>query len=140
MVGAGGLHGDAVCHHRSYGAHDELLHRHGFEGYTSGLGYPLCGGGRYDRLLFWRQLPAVGFAVSLDHLLTVLTRQKVPELWSRFCGIQRQRAGKSVAAKPVLRRQGGNCGPPESTYEEAFKRLEKGIPPIVLQVKILMPI
>ncbi|HZK25555.1 MAG TPA: ATP phosphoribosyltransferase regulatory subunit, partial [Oscillospiraceae bacterium] len=49
-----------------------------FEGYTGGLGYALCGGGRYDQLLdnFGPSQPAVGFAVSIDHLITVLTKQK----------------------------------------------------------------
>lgn len=49
-----------------------------FEGYTGGLGYAICGGGRYDQLLehFGPQMPAVGFALNLDHLITVLQRQK----------------------------------------------------------------
>ena len=49
-----------------------------FEGYTGGLGYPICGGGRYDQLLenFGPDLPAVGFALNIDHLLTKLQRSK----------------------------------------------------------------
>jgi ATP phosphoribosyltransferase regulatory subunit len=48
-----------------------------FEGYTAGLGFPVLGGGRYDRLLglFGRDLPAVGFGLNLDHLLSVLERR-----------------------------------------------------------------
>ncbi len=52
-----------------------------FEGYTGGLGFPLCGGGRYDRLLgnFDLELPAVGFALHIDHILQLLQRQgKLP--------------------------------------------------------------
>jgi ATP phosphoribosyltransferase regulatory subunit len=49
-----------------------------FEGYTGGLGFPLCGGGRYDRLLgnFGLDSPAVGFGLNIDHLLVVLQRSK----------------------------------------------------------------
>lgn len=49
-----------------------------FEGYTRGVGYPICGGGRYDQLLqhFGPDEPAVGFALNTDYLLAVLQRQK----------------------------------------------------------------
>jgi ATP phosphoribosyltransferase regulatory subunit len=49
-----------------------------FEGFTEGLGYAICGGGRYDQLLgnFGPDLPAVGFALNIDHLLTLLQRKK----------------------------------------------------------------
>ena len=49
-----------------------------FEGYTGGLGYPICGGGRYDQLLehFGPEMPAVGFALNVNHLLTVLQKLK----------------------------------------------------------------
>ena len=42
-----------------------------FEGHTSALGYPLLGGGRYDRLLegFGAPYPATGFAVRVDRVL-----------------------------------------------------------------------
>jgi len=42
-----------------------------FEGHTSALGYPLLGGGRYDRLLegFGAAYPATGFAVRVDRVL-----------------------------------------------------------------------
>jgi ATP phosphoribosyltransferase regulatory subunit len=42
-----------------------------FEIYTSGIGYPIGGGGRYDRLLevFGRKLPATGFALGVERLL-----------------------------------------------------------------------
>lgn len=45
-----------------------------FEGYAAGLGYPICGGGRYDRLLgqFGLDVPAVGFALGVDRLMQVL--------------------------------------------------------------------
>ncbi len=48
-----------------------------FEGYAPHLGFSLCTGGRYDRLLgqFGPERPAVGFAVGLERLLWVLTAQ-----------------------------------------------------------------
>lgn len=52
-----------------------------FEGYAPGLGFPVCGGGRYDRLLscFGMADPAVGFGISIDNLLALLNKQgKLP--------------------------------------------------------------
>lgn len=48
-----------------------------FRGITKELGYPVCGGGRYDRLVseFGRDLPATGFAVGIKRLLIALERQ-----------------------------------------------------------------
>ena len=45
--------------------------------YSSGLGFELGGGGRYDGLTarFGRDLPAVGFSLSLDRLAHLLERQ-----------------------------------------------------------------
>lgn len=56
-----------------------------FEGYTLALGAPLCGGGRYDQLVsqFGIDLPATGFALSVDQLLAALEKQQGPALqWS----------------------------------------------------------
>ncbi len=48
-----------------------------FEGYSSDLGFPLCGGGRYDNLLskFGYPCPATGFAVGIERLLLALDNQ-----------------------------------------------------------------
>ena len=45
-----------------------------YEVYASGLGFTLANGGRYDNLLrrFGEDLPATGFAVSLERLVSVL--------------------------------------------------------------------
>jgi len=50
-----------------------------FEGYVQELGSPLCGGGRYDRLLdkFGKSMPATGFALGLDRLMLALGHQGV---------------------------------------------------------------
>ena len=45
-----------------------------YEVYASGLGFTLANGGRYDNLLnrFGEDLPATGFAISLERLVSVL--------------------------------------------------------------------
>ncbi|MCB0236322.1 MAG: ATP phosphoribosyltransferase regulatory subunit, partial [Anaerolineae bacterium] len=42
-----------------------------FKGYTAGLGFAICSGGRYDDLVghFGPQQPAVGCALWLDRIL-----------------------------------------------------------------------
>lgn len=47
-----------------------------FEGFAPGLGFHICGGGRYDRLLeeFGPHLPACGFALGVDRLLYALKK------------------------------------------------------------------
>lgn len=48
-----------------------------FEGYVAGLGFPICGGGRYDQLLrrYGLDLPATGFALGLERLLAATEGQ-----------------------------------------------------------------
>ncbi len=50
-----------------------------FEGYVGELGFPLCGGGRYDDLLprFGLEAPAVGWSVGIERILLALERQGV---------------------------------------------------------------
>jgi ATP phosphoribosyltransferase regulatory subunit len=45
-----------------------------FEAYASGLGFTIANGGRYDNLLrrFGKEMPATGFAIYLERLLSVL--------------------------------------------------------------------
>ncbi|MBI3126678.1 MAG: ATP phosphoribosyltransferase regulatory subunit [Candidatus Tectomicrobia bacterium] len=46
-----------------------------FEGFVEGSGYPICGGGRYDRLLglYGTDGHGTGFALDLDQLLRIAT-------------------------------------------------------------------
>jgi ATP phosphoribosyltransferase regulatory subunit len=81
-----------------------------FEGYTGGLGYAICGGGRYDQLLgnFGPELPAVGFALNIDHLLTLLQKKKMLQqgqatVLAAFAANERAAA---VATAQVLRAEG----------------------------------
>ncbi len=48
-----------------------------FEGYTPGLGFPLCGGGRYDRMLsdFGHDCPATGFGLGIERLMMALRQE-----------------------------------------------------------------
>ncbi|MEG6586379.1 ATP phosphoribosyltransferase regulatory subunit [Dendrosporobacter sp. 1207_IL3150] len=50
-----------------------------FEGYTPGLGFPLCGGGRYDQMLtsFGAGGPATGFALGIERVMLALERQGI---------------------------------------------------------------
>ena len=50
-----------------------------FEGYVSGLGAPLCGGGRYDQMLgrFGYDCPATGFAFEVGRALLAMEAQGV---------------------------------------------------------------
>lgn len=50
-----------------------------FEGYTPGLGFPLCGGGRYDTMLASLGVanPATGFALGIERMLLALERQGI---------------------------------------------------------------
>lgn len=49
-----------------------------FEAYTPGLGFPLCGGGRYDNMLsdFGNACPATGYALGIERIMLALERQE----------------------------------------------------------------
>lgn len=53
-----------------------------YEVYAAGLGFTVANGGRYDNLLlrFGEPLPATGFAISLERLISVLPEEKPPPL------------------------------------------------------------
>lgn len=51
-----------------------------FEGYSPTLGFPICGGGRYDRLLESfgdSSMPATGFALGIERILLALKQQNI---------------------------------------------------------------
>lgn len=52
-----------------------------FEVYTPGLGFPLCGGGRYDRMLsdFGAACPATGFALGIERIMLALERDGIEQ-------------------------------------------------------------
>ena len=53
-----------------------------YEAYAAGLGFTIANGGRYDNLLrrFGKQMPATGFAIYLERLLSVLPDEEPPPL------------------------------------------------------------
>jgi ATP phosphoribosyltransferase regulatory subunit len=53
-----------------------------YEAYAAGLGFTIANGGRYDNLLrrFGREMPATGFAIYLERLLSVLPEEGPPPL------------------------------------------------------------
>jgi len=53
-----------------------------FEGYTDYLGFPVCGGGRYDNLCskFGENIPSTGFAIGLEKLITALEKEDIHSL------------------------------------------------------------
>jgi ATP phosphoribosyltransferase regulatory subunit len=79
-----------------------------FEAYAPGVGAPLGGGGRYDRLLaaFGRPAPAAGFALGLERVMIALAEQgSTPALQPRDARIGGY-AGAAFAAAHDLRASG----------------------------------
>jgi ATP phosphoribosyltransferase regulatory subunit len=82
-----------------------------FEAYTSGLGYPICGGGRYDRMAgsFGREQPATGFALGIERVLMALERQGMavaPTPQSIFVGWAAGKLAEAIAEVRRLRAAG----------------------------------
>ena len=82
-----------------------------FEAYTSGLGYPICGGGRYDRMAgaFGREQPATGFALGIERVLMALERQGievVPLPQSVYVGWAADKLAAAIEAVRQLRGAG----------------------------------
>lgn len=82
-----------------------------FEGYTPGLGFPFCGGGRYDRMLaaFGLECPATGFAMGIERLLLALNRQGIAQqeqLRDVYVSWQEGNLLKAIAAVRQLRDKG----------------------------------
>ncbi|OQB14969.1 MAG: ATP phosphoribosyltransferase regulatory subunit [Firmicutes bacterium ADurb.Bin193] len=48
------------------------------KGFTHGVGFPVCGGGRYDNLIgeFGRSIPATGVAIGIERVISALNYQK----------------------------------------------------------------
>ena len=85
-----------------------------FEAYTPGLGYPLCGGGRYDNMLtdFGTELSATGFAVGIERIMLALERhglkceKKQRDVYVAFAA---GKATEAIKAVQKLRRAGEAC-------------------------------
>ncbi|HEY3425504.1 MAG TPA: ATP phosphoribosyltransferase regulatory subunit [Negativicutes bacterium] len=82
-----------------------------FEGYTPGLGFPLCGGGRYDTMLssFGVECPATGFALGIERILLALERQGImatPEAKNVYIGWNAEQLSAAISEAAALRRSG----------------------------------
>lgn len=76
-----------------------------FEAYAPGVGAPLGGGGRYDRLLaaFGRPAPAAGFALGLERVMIALAEQDATSALQPLDSLIGGDAGAAFAAARDLR-------------------------------------
>jgi ATP phosphoribosyltransferase regulatory subunit len=75
-----------------------------YEVYAAGLGFTVANGGRYDNLLrrFGEPLPATGFAISLERLISVMPeREPSPLLVLVGAGLGATRAAAQVRSTGV---------------------------------------
>jgi ATP phosphoribosyltransferase regulatory subunit len=78
-----------------------------YEVYAAGLGFTVANGGRYDKLLrrFGEPLPATGFAISLERLISVLPeKESSPALVLIGAGVEATRVATELRSSgvPVL--------------------------------------
>jgi ATP phosphoribosyltransferase regulatory subunit len=106
-------HLDACGHLRSVMLDLGLIGRHNYytgavyEVYAAGLGFTVANGGRYDNLLrrFGEPLPATGFAISLERLISVLPeKEPSPALVLIGAGVEVTRVATELRSSgvPVL--------------------------------------
>jgi ATP phosphoribosyltransferase regulatory subunit len=110
-----------------------------FRGITKELGYPICGGGRYDRLVseFGYDLPATGFAMGIKRLLIALERQQglemIPKIDILLVAVE-EAMGKAYQTMQQLKQQGKRVEmflPTELTKDPMAYARQKGISKIV---------
>lgn len=99
-----------------------------FEAYASGIGFTVANGGRYDNLLhrFNEDLPATGFAISLERVLSVLPDRETKPLLLLVGGdVEGVRAARELrdSGVPVLRLDEGL---PSGDAEEYAREVEAG--------------
>lgn len=97
-----------------------------FEVYAPGLGYPVCGGGRYDRMLqdFSADCPATGFAIGIERIMLALEQQgKVCQPLSRDVYVAYAPGMEAKAIEAVNELRAGNfaatLSPQAQSEEEA---------------------
>lgn len=81
-----------------------------FEGFAPGLGFPFCGGGRYDNLLgeFDFPMPATGFQIGIERLQILLLRSQAlqAERIDRYIVCYEQDIKKAFEVSESLRSKG----------------------------------
>ena len=86
-----------------------------FEAYTPGLGFPLCGGGRYDHMLtdFGNACPATGFAIGIERIMLALERQGLQPTKNKkdvYVAYAPGKAAKAIGMVLQLRQDGKTAG------------------------------
>lgn len=110
-----------------------------FEAYTPGLGFPLCGGGRYDHLLsdFGNACPATGFGMGIERILLALERQgleKPKRARDVYLSYAAGKEAKAVEQAGILRKEGKTVElalSPQSNAEAAKTQQSKGYEELV---------
>ena len=82
-----------------------------FEIYLPELGYPVAGGGRYDKMMqsFGMDCPATGFALGVDRVLLALERTGAVNNergWDAFVGWSEGKLPEAIAKATALRSEG----------------------------------
>lgn len=107
----------------AYGASEHVLYDLGlyrsldyytgmlFEVYMPEIGYPIAGGGRYDKMMqsFGLECPATGFALGLDRVALVLARaQKLKDTraWDVLVAWSEDKLLEAIAKAQALRAEG----------------------------------
>ena len=79
-----------------------------FEGYASDLGFPVCSGGRYDKLLeqFGRPAPATGFALKTTRILEVANDAEGEFILPVLVAYTAEHRAEALGVAQSLRQQG----------------------------------
>lgn len=100
-----------------------------FEAYTPGLGFPLCGGGRYDRMLsdFGSASPATGFALGIERIMLALERENLKSPAPQkdtYISYAEQKREEAIRLASERRAAGEivELSPSEESREEAARR------------------
>lgn len=101
-----------------------------FEGYATGIGYPLCGGGRYDYLMqhYDMDLSATGFGFSMDYILKLISDEDLVQSTSKIMvTFENASRAKALQRANDLRQKGYQVimGLTGVTPEEALKESER---------------
>ncbi|NLX70814.1 MAG: ATP phosphoribosyltransferase regulatory subunit [Clostridiales bacterium] len=110
-----------------------------FRGITRDLGYPICGGGRYDMLIseFGCDIPATGFAAGIKRLLIAMERQgclkEIPRVDVLITATEADR-GKAYRYMQQLKKAGKRVEmfiPVKSAEEPVAYAKQKGVNKII---------
>jgi ATP phosphoribosyltransferase regulatory subunit len=104
------------------------------EGYTPGLGFPICGGGRYDNMLnsFGLNSGATGFALGIERVLLALERQGIMDTSNCkdiYIGWGKDKLVAAIGQAEALRQSGQSVEValmPQSQAEAESSRKAKG--------------